>query len=63
MNDLDEAVKAVERVGSIDRRTCRKVFEERFSVRRMASDYLALYNQLNVRRPELVQAPDSLRAA
>src|SRR5205809_3816539 len=37
---LYEAVRAVERAADFDRRRCRAVFEERFSARRMAYDYL-----------------------
>ncbi len=40
-----EAVAAVERVGSLDRRRCRCEFERRFAVSRMAGDYLDLYQR------------------
>jgi glycosyltransferase involved in cell wall biosynthesis len=43
--NLDEAVRAVERAANFDRRRCRAVFEERFSARRMAHDYLDLYRE------------------
>jgi glycosyltransferase involved in cell wall biosynthesis len=43
VNDETEAVSAVKRVGSLDRRAIRRRFEERFSVQRMVHDYLALY--------------------
>jgi hypothetical protein len=43
VNDETEAVSAVKRVGSLDRRAIRERFEERFSVQRMVHDYLALY--------------------
>jgi glycosyltransferase involved in cell wall biosynthesis len=46
VNDLGEAVRAVERVQSLDRRRCRQVFDERFSVARMARDYVAIYEGL-----------------
>lgn len=46
VESLDEAVRAVERIGSLDRRACRRSFEERFSARRMARDYLELYRGL-----------------
>jgi glycosyltransferase involved in cell wall biosynthesis len=46
VDSLDEAVRAVERVPSLDRRRCREVFEQRFSVERMTRDYLALYERL-----------------
>ena len=46
VNDLEDAVVAVERVGSLSRRRCREVFEERFSVSRMARDYVEIYERL-----------------
>ena len=46
VNGVDEAVETVARVRSLDRRRCREVFEERFSVRRMASDYVRIYQKL-----------------
>ncbi|RMF45160.1 MAG: glycosyltransferase, partial [Deltaproteobacteria bacterium] len=46
VESLDEAVQAVKRVDGLDRRTCRAVFERRFSSRRMAEDYLYLYRRL-----------------
>jgi glycosyltransferase involved in cell wall biosynthesis len=42
----DEAVEAVARVPSFDRRRCRQRFEERFSAARMAKDYLQIYEDL-----------------
>jgi glycosyltransferase involved in cell wall biosynthesis len=47
---VDEAVQAVGRAGGLDRAACRRVFEERFSARRMALDYLAVYRRLAGRR-------------
>ena len=46
VDDLDDAVAAVHRVGEVDRRRCREVFEERFTATRMACDYLELYSTL-----------------
>lgn len=46
VDTLDEAVAAIERVGEIDRATCRARVAERFSVERMADDYIRLYQQL-----------------
>ena len=40
---VEEAVAAVERAKSMSREACRNVFEERFTARRMANDYLKLY--------------------
>ncbi|HEV2132805.1 MAG TPA: glycosyltransferase family 4 protein [Terracidiphilus sp.] len=46
VDNLDDAVRAVEHAGSIDRRVCRQIFEKRFSARRMSGDYLAVYRQI-----------------
>jgi glycosyltransferase involved in cell wall biosynthesis len=46
VDNLDDAVAAVDRLGSIDRKYCRLEFEKRFSVRRMASDYLRIYERI-----------------
>jgi len=42
----EEAVQAVERVASLDRKRCREVFENRYSASRMAADYLKIYRRL-----------------
>ncbi|WP_394841347.1 glycosyltransferase family 4 protein [Pendulispora brunnea] len=41
----DEAVDAVERIHELDRHRCRDVFDERFTVERMARDYVEAYAQ------------------
>lgn len=41
-----EAMAAIERAGDIDRAACRRHVAERFSVERMADDYLALYRRI-----------------
>lgn len=46
VQDIKEAVEAVKRLTFIDRRRCRKIFEERFSAKRMAMDYLKIYEEL-----------------
>lgn len=43
VNSLEEAVEAVKKVDQLDRRRIRQIFEERFSVERMADDYLKVY--------------------
>jgi hypothetical protein len=40
------AVEAVKRVRLLDRKSVRQRFEQRFSVARMANDYLRIYNEL-----------------
>lgn len=44
--DIDEAVRAVQRIDSLDRRRCRLRFESRFTAERMANDYLKLYDRI-----------------
>jgi len=46
VNDIDQAVKAVEQLPALSRRECRREFEERFTATRMAKDYTAVYNRL-----------------
>jgi glycosyltransferase involved in cell wall biosynthesis len=46
VHDVEEAAEAVKGIGKIDRRGCRRQFEERFTARRMCEDYLALYERL-----------------
>jgi glycosyltransferase involved in cell wall biosynthesis len=46
VRDLEEAVRAAERLPTLDRWRCRQRFEERFSAARMARDYLARYQGL-----------------
>jgi glycosyltransferase involved in cell wall biosynthesis len=60
VNDIDQAVKAVRRVESMDRRLCRAVFEERFSVSRMCLNYLAVYQRLCGREPDSTRGDDVL---
>lgn len=43
---VEEAVAAAKRVSGLRRDYCRKTFENRFTARRMASDYIAVYEQL-----------------
>ena len=45
VESIDEAVSAVERIGDIDRATCRLAVEKRFDARRMALDYVAIYQR------------------
>jgi len=43
VDDRRQAVEALRKVEDLDRHVVRRVFEERFSVERMADDYLATY--------------------
>jgi len=46
VDDLDGAVAAIARLGEIDRAACRRTVADRFSVERMADEYLALYRRI-----------------
>ena len=44
--NLDEMTKHVEGISLIDRRRCRQVFEERFTVEQMVRNYVQAYQQI-----------------
>src|SRR5262245_762291 len=46
VDEIDDAVRAVEKLESFDRRLCRQAFEKRFTARRMAGDYVDFYEQV-----------------
>src|SRR5262245_6345294 len=46
VEEVEEAARAVERVESFDRMLCREAFERRFTVARMAEDYINIYEQI-----------------
>jgi glycosyltransferase involved in cell wall biosynthesis len=46
VDDLEGAVRAAERIPTLERVRCRQRFEERFSAARMAQGYLASYQRL-----------------
>ncbi|MDC0666981.1 glycosyltransferase family 4 protein [Nannocystis radixulma] len=46
VDSLEAAVAATARAADLDRRRCRECFERRFSVERMARDYLRLYGAI-----------------
>lgn len=43
---IDDMVEAIERLSGIDRIRCRQTFEERFTSRRMAREYVRVYDDL-----------------
>jgi len=45
VENMDEAVSAVGRVQEVSRRACRREFETRFTVGRMAREYLRIYEE------------------
>ncbi len=46
VENQDEAVAAVEKIAMIDRRRCQRIFNERYSARRMAENYVATYQKV-----------------
>jgi glycosyltransferase involved in cell wall biosynthesis len=46
VDDIDGAVRAVERLPGLSRAAVRARFEQRFTARRMAEDHVALYQRL-----------------
>jgi glycosyltransferase involved in cell wall biosynthesis len=54
VDNEDEAVAAVGRLGELDRKTVRATFDQRWTSRRMAEDYVAVYKRLAFRaKPQL----------
>ena len=49
VDNVEEAISAVERVSSIDRRLCRLTFDQRFSAARMARNYVNLYASMVIK--------------
>jgi glycosyltransferase involved in cell wall biosynthesis len=48
--NLEDAAEAVQRVSELSRAHCRKIFEKRFTVARMARDYVKIYRRTIDRR-------------
>ncbi len=46
VENVDEAVEAVQNISSIDRAVCRRVVEEKFTASRMADDYIKVYREI-----------------
>jgi glycosyltransferase involved in cell wall biosynthesis len=58
VHDVEAAAKAVGRLGRIDRQGCRQRFEERFTARRMALDYLSIYRGIVKQEPTSIALTD-----
>lgn len=58
VDSIEGAVNAVRKLSSIDRRNCRRVFEQRFSVRRMSDEYVKAYQRL-LNDESAVMAPET----
>ena len=50
VDDLDEAVAAIDWLNQLDRAVVRHQFERRFSVERMTRDYVQIYRSLGEQR-------------
>ncbi|MFT0893024.1 glycosyltransferase family 4 protein [Pseudochelatococcus sp. G4_1912] len=61
VNTMEEADIALPQVLALDRATVRRQFEQRFSVTRMAEDYLALYRSLRINVPAIGTSPETVR--
>jgi glycosyltransferase involved in cell wall biosynthesis len=61
VRDQDQAIEAARRIGEIDRKQCRRSFEQCFTAERMASQYLEVYRALSraaaTIRPALQRSP------
>lgn len=51
--NIDMAIAAIDALPDFDRRTCREIFERRFSAERMAIDYLNVYEELVARQRDM----------
>jgi glycosyltransferase involved in cell wall biosynthesis len=54
VDSIDEAVACVDRAMRLDRHVIRNMFEQRFSVERMAEDYVAVYRRILGLAPQAV---------
>jgi len=50
VKELDDAVRAVQRVSGLNRKRCREVFDQRFTASRMASNYVQVYERVIQRK-------------
>jgi glycosyltransferase involved in cell wall biosynthesis len=60
VTDEDAAVKAIGRIGEIDRTKCRRYFEQHFTSARMAQDYLNIYQRQVQQEPASINIPDGV---
>ena len=54
VNGVSEAVEALKNISAIDRKKCRQAFELRFSAKRMAQDYLDIYQRIAKPEPDAI---------
>jgi glycosyltransferase involved in cell wall biosynthesis len=55
---IEGAAAALKHISDIDRGVCRGQFEKRFSARRMARDYLRIYQRMIKQEPETIALTD-----
>jgi Glycosyltransferase len=46
VDNIDSAVRALDKIADLNRYDCRKEFEEKFTARRMAEEYLHIYERI-----------------
>jgi glycosyltransferase involved in cell wall biosynthesis len=56
VDNPQDAVRAVNRIPLLSRRTCREVFERRFNATRMAHDYLGIYQAVLSEQKDIAAA-------
>jgi glycosyltransferase involved in cell wall biosynthesis len=56
VDTVEEAIAATRRIHLLDRRACRRSFEQRFNVTRMAEEYLGVYERVIAGRRSVVAA-------
>ena len=56
VENMENAVEAVQRVAELSRKRCREVFEQRFTATRMAHDYVQQFKRLIARNEEVSEA-------
>ena len=54
---VDQMVKAVSGISTLNRKQCRSVFEKRFTVERMVQEYLGAYENLILQQDEMSERP------
>lgn len=57
VSSMEEAIAAVRRVGTLDRKECRRAFTQRFTSARMAHEYVAIYEHIIAVRAALETGP------
>lgn len=58
VNNVDEAVHAIANISKIDRNECRRAFERRFTSKRMADDYVSIYQRIAKSETESIALTD-----